>query len=549
MKKSKIDKLRIHKQHLFIKAVAWLTILTFLITLLFLGFPIVSNASDLSWNIEDRYWTKGLFDQETMRTYISDNFPTVLQNSTFNTIYQVFPVGPIDANDSVVKSIFSSPLDMEGNSTADPTDKGLIVFTIPSDSSHCYVGYGSSFFRVGVGMKSGVKHYYLGFTSTNIYQYGEDGLDWVDYRTLPTFNSAAIEISQIEWCSCPLYLDYPFSNNDINYLYHDNLTGYDASGNGGGYDLPGIDNTYPDGSGGDITNNMYMRSADWKFNIPEYWGNTTNFVQSNPTSNWGKGTVSFSGLINDFQKDNASDFMLKFDFYLNIKGTYDGNTQFGHSYAWRGVVVPLSTFLNNNNYYQSTVENIFTNAVDGTGHNIYSVIDGLRSGQVLQINNFVWTLSCSAHLVSGNYTSGALQESYDFINMSSKDIANNITENNNPYYPPDSNVPDGGNDTSSSNGNGIIVTNNDNDSIIIESNDKQVVDTLYDKLVPPDTETNGGLTERFLALTNANQWFVVMSSALPILGTEFWTTVQTILVTMLGIIGVSFLLWIVVHIL
>lgn len=135
---SKIQKLRIHKQHLFIRAIAWLTILTFLITLLFMGFPIVSNASSLSWNIEDRYWTKALFDKSTMAAYLTSI------NKYDANLLNAFSDDPFQYYDQI-KDIFSLPLDDQYGSPS--TSTGVAIFI--SSDNNIYVMYNFTSTAIG----------------------------------------------------------------------------------------------------------------------------------------------------------------------------------------------------------------------------------------------------------------------------------------------------------------------------------------------------------------------------------------------------------------
>lgn len=563
MNKSKIQKLRIHKQHLFLRAVAWLTILTFLITLLFMGFPIISNASQLSWKIDDRYWTKSLFDSESMRSYVSSLNISLSDN--YSNVYEHFP-DSIDQYYDVVKDIFGMSLYMEGSSSASPSSTGLAIFTVPN-SSNIYVMYNINKVTVSANLNNGVKRYLISYGSTDVYVLGSNGLEWVNYQTLPNVNMAGIALDDLIWASCTVTFDYPNQNTNINYLLANNQTGYDSTGNGGGFDVPDPspdDVVYPDGSGGTVDNNMYLKTADWKFNIPKYWGNVTSvYPQSQYTSNWGQGNIYFYCLTNDFQKANSSDFYLDFTFHVWISGHHFSDTDssindnFYGSFNYDYVDIQLSNVTDGDNQISFSVNDIFSNAVSSSGQSVNDFITSNDIKNYRAIDKWNWYVSCTAVLKSqsANNDSGSIVEQYNFISQVSKETGNTITDNSNPFYPDDMNpddYPDSDSSSITTKDGYIVLTNNDNDNnnqvVNFNGNDKAVVDTLYDKLVP-DTQTNGGLTQRFLNLTNSNQWFEVMETALPILGNEFWGTVQTIFVTMLGIIGISFLLWILVHIL
>ena len=322
----------------------------------------------------------------------------------------------------------------------------------------------------------------------------------------------------------------------------------------------GGDNTYPDGSGGDDTNNMYMRTADWQFNIPKYWGSVNStLVKPEYTANWGKGNITFYGLINDYQVDNADHFNLVFNFYVLFQGhrfsdtQQDINQNFSKSFALRSVSVPLSDFINNNNSYTFSVSDIFNRALSNDNVNVNDYIQPFKSAN--SIDKWKWTISCDGQLQAGNYVSGNIQETYNFISQVSKEDSNTITENHNPYQPDPDNPDiddDDGEDDDDYHGKGIHLhnVNNDNDTLTINNNSGasgQVVDDLVDKLVPAN-DGSGGLTDNFVELSNSNQWFSVMASALPWLGTDFWNAVHICYIAMLGILGVGLCIWILVHI-
>ena len=232
---------------------------------------------------------------------------------------------------------------------------------------------------------------------------------------------------------------------------------------------------YPDGSGGDDSNNMYMETADWKFNIPKYWGDLT-VLNADPTyiNNWGKGHIYFDGQINDYQIENASHFNLSFSFYIKFNGEYalggiEDNgpvfRKFAKSCKITEHLVPLSAFIENNNRIGFDVIDIFDNAIDSDG---YSFTTFMRDMSIYsKYRNIDWTISCSAKLVSGNYVSGNIQETYNFMTQISKEDSNTITDNTNPYYPPDENgdpdIPTNDNNSNtdySKNGINIHINNN-----------------------------------------------------------------------------------------
>lgn len=262
--------------------------------------------------------------------------------------------------------------------------------------------------------------------------------------------------------------------------------------------------TYPDGSGGDVTNNMYMETADWKFNIPKYWHDTSDtYANSRYIANWGKGTISFSGLLNDYQIDHASDFYLQFSFYIKMNSKYsvpgiDDNgpvfRSFAGSYALRDVEKNLTNFIEHDNNFTWSVQDIFDTATNLDG---FSFTSFMRDNSVYsQYKDFDWTISCTAKLVSGNYVSGSIQETYNFITQISKEDSNTITDNTNPYYPPDDNgdptIPDKPN-TSTTSDNGINITINNNPTFTNNNNNNNNFNPVNNVIPDGDggTDENG----------------------------------------------------------
>lgn len=325
----------------------------------------------------------------------------------------------------------------------------------------------------------------------------------------------------------------------------------------------GSGKVYPDGSAGDKSNNLYMRTADWIFNIPRY--KTHLHSESN---NWGQGDVRFQGLLNDYQKSNANEFALKFEFYIQFdtrmnSTVHNTNQDYNRIYS-TDYTVPLQTFIDGNNSYSWSVDSIFHDSgISELFTDLYTKYD-----DQWQMTKTSWNMECKATLVSvGEHSqgelssSGSIVENYNFLTQISNETENNITKNKNPVKDDDGNIQyDPSHDDENSDDDStittkdgqIILTNNDNDSnhqvVNIDNGHDEIINTLYDKLVPPDSNSNGGLTQRFLDLTQTNRWFDVMATAMPYIPIEFWSTMIHLLVVCTGILGIAFLIWIVCHI-
>lgn len=559
MNKTKIQKLRLRKQKFLIKSVAWLTILTFLITLLFMGFPIVSDAAALSWNIEDRYWTKALFDKSAMSEYLTSI------NKYDANLLNAFSDDPFVYYDQI-KDIFSLPLDDQYGSPS--TSTGVAIFI--SSDNNIYVMY--NFTSTAIGWESRVG--YCVFNNVPLFnKYDPDNhtLTGINSSELPKGNGNIICKTLLWMSNKPLNLFYPNQSVNINYLMINNLTGYDSSGAGGGFDVPdpNVPDTYPDGSGGTVDNNMYLKTADWKFNIPKYWGNVTSvYPQSQYTSNWGQGNIYFYCLTNDFQKANASDFYLDFTFHIWISGHHFSDTDssvndnFYGSFNYDYVDIQLSNVTDGDNQVSFTVSDIFSHAVNSSGQSVNDFITSNDIKNYRAIDKWNWYISCTAVLKSqsANNDSGSIVEQYNFISQVSKETGNTITDNSNPYYPDDMNPDDFPfNDTNStdysSNGSNIVINNNpnftnnnNNDSNIsnVVNGDGNPFNLLIDKLFGDGTVQNGsigGTTQsQLLGMTGASRWLAVANDAMSWIPASVWAELSLFLTICLGVLVVGFIL-------
>lgn len=321
---------------------------------------------------------------------------------------------------------------------------------------------------------------------------------------------------------------------------------------------------YEDGSGGDADNNLYVRSADWKFNIPKYCNSHGNIQLDAPvTRNWGEGTAIFSALLNDWQKANPDKLNIDYHFhvYLYLRYENDVNDDIG---VWAynfsaNIEQGFSDFISDGCSKTFKVSDIFQYCRTDKNNTVTDILDTLKQHSTYDILDTVWYLDCTAKISNsqnGNNTSGPIKERYYFTNQISKELENTITENKNPYVDDDGKPhveePDDDSNSTTSDDGKIILTNNDNDNnnqtVTIDNGHDEIINTLYDKLVPADTDSNGGLTDRFLNLTQSNRWFDLMATAMPYIPMEFWNTMYHLLVVCLGITGIAFLIWIVCHI-
>lgn len=530
----KIDWFRWHQRKMWIRINCAILSAILLIVLL-LMFPIVSDADNPK--ISDYFFIKEILNLSDAISHNGESGYYTVNSNLFNepTFLSDSSSDYYDELESLWDCDFPSGFGSNYNMTVYVSTNNEVKVILDGASIH--LNFDSNYNYLTPPVVYGGSP--CTFTLSNGSLINQTWLEGGSYKNINDCNF-------ILYSTAPIVI-YPSIN--LNYLLIENKVGHGQ----GGFDIePPAPTVYPDGSGGTDSNNLYMRTADWKFNIPQYWPSVNStLVQPAYVNRWGEGSISFYGLLNDYQKANASNFNLKFNFQIVCNGHYFSDTQssvngtFVGSFHYDNFIVPLSTFISNNNYATFSVSNLFSNATNGLNQTFASYLDNIKGHN--SIDNWQWYIICDACLVSNGSESGHCKEKYDFISQVSKETDYSITDNSDPFYPDDydpTNQPD----DSKEDENAKIINNN-NDIININNNDKAVIDKLYDKLVPPDTVGEGGLTERFVNLTNANKWFEIMESQLTIFPAEFWTTIYTIFLASLGILGGAFLLWILAHIL
>lgn len=258
--------------------------------------------------------------------------------------------------------------------------------------------------------------------------------------------------------------------------------------------------TFPDGSGGTDDNNLYMRTADWKFNIPKYWPSVTSTaVQSAYTSKWGEGSITFSGLLNDYQKANSENFDLNFKFHIYCYGHHFSTVhpevggRFLASFDYTDQV-SLDSFIANNYNASFSVQDLFdfarnTNPLNDEYSSFTSFLNSIKNYE--SIDGWNWYITCDAWLSAGDKKSGNLTEKYNFISQVSKETSNTITDNTNPYIPEDPDDPnynpdnnnnnsDSDDDQYSKNGINITITNNNDPTFTNNNNFNPINNVIPD---------------------------------------------------------------------
>lgn len=556
MKKTKIQKLRLHKQKFLIKSVAWLTILTFLITLLFMGFPIISYAA--SNKLSDYFYIKDFFTIDGCSSYYPLYDLSNLDKYASNDSYDYYDSIKYIFNNSSLDYTFNNSSKFAIFTSKEYSDKLVILscnnltFSI-NRSAGTYpilVGGTSSYYLFDINNNSLSSKYVL-----------SNSTSYADLNVLDKFLCGNTQITYYNQNGQKVA-------DNINYLIDDNLIGYGS----GGFQVPEPETepiTYPDGSGGTVDNNMYLKTADWKFNIPKYWGNVTSvYPQSQYTSNWGQGNIYFYCLTNDFQKANASDFYLDFTFHIWISGHHFSDTDssvndnFYGSFNYDYVDIQLSNVTDGDNQVSFTISDIFSHAINVSGQSVNDFIISNDIKNYRAIDKWNWYISCTAVLrsQSANNDSGSIVEQYNFISQVSKETGNSITDNSNPFYPDDMNPDDYPfNDTNStdysSNGSNIVINNNpnftnnnNNDSNIsnVVNGDGNPFNLLIDKLFGDGTVQNGsigGTTQnQLLGMTGASRWLAVANDAMAWIPASVWAELSLFLTICLGVLVVGFIL-------
>ena len=549
MQKTLIQKRRWYNRKSLIRINCWIMVLLFVVILLFMGFPIVSNASDNdSKKLSDFYFCDSFLNSVDAAKY--DGYSVDVSNYPFDSPFL----------ESVDSSLYSKFFDFT------PSDLGITDF-FPENYN--------LYFFYNIDDDSN----YIVLVPDNLLHDEYDSFGRFSW----TYNAAFIgykvnsdfTLTRVDFPQTPdgFKLVYGSSNVPnggnfgffyLNYLYLQNKMGKGE----GGYSGSDIDNTFPDGSGGNDSNNLYMRTADWQFNIPKYWPSVTSATtQSAYTSQWGSGSIIFYGLLNDYQNEYANNFNLDFNFHIWCSGHYFNdvnssvNGNFYGSFNYNNVTVPLRTFINQKNNYSFNVSDIFSNAVNSSGQTFSNFIDTVKVHQ--SIDKWNWYISCDASLSSSSSRSGHIVEKYDFISQSSIEDSNNITNNSNPYIPPedsgaspDSNInkPDNGTSYSSNGGNIVInnnptITNSNNNnsniSNVVEGNGNPfnlLIDSLFGDGTVQEGSIGGNVQEKLITMTGANRWLAVINDSMSWIPSSVWAEIMVFVGVTLGILVVAFIL-------
>lgn len=426
------------------------------------------------------------------------------------------------------------------------TSSGPVFYDINSYSTKSYSKTNVTYPYIGVSFGRIIDIYY-----SNSIVYGSKGIGNVSSQNVAEYFSAWVNDFDNYQESYPQYgfIDTNYNLYDIGYV--NPFNGETIGGGGSG-------SVYPDGSGGTVSNNLYLKNCNFNFNGFESFKDETGIALYNFVEPF-DGNINFIATLNDWQRNNSDqlELVFKFDIYMKL-ATYvnapTDDTLWDYGY-FKGddIVVPLSDFVSSNSYnfnpYNTLKDNIYS--VNNLDITYYDAWQNLKSKYGFNIDNSTWYLDCSVYLrsVVSGATSGSLSERYNYI-LGTKSInSNTIHNNDNPFVNPDTGVPDdsGNTDTSqniSSGGNTLI--NNDNDSIIINGNG-EVAEDIVNNLIPSDGV--GGLSDQLQEHLDSNGWLSVLKSTFPMFGVEFWDMVGTYFLIALGVCVTGFVLRIILDLL
>lgn len=342
-------------------------------------------------------------------------------------------------------------------------------------------------------------------------------------------------------------------------------------------------------------NNMYLKSADFKFNIHKY-GDIDNtdstadnydFAKSNMVykNYWGNksGLIDFECVPTDYQIEHSDEFYLYFQF--NLIQRFDALSPAFNSepnpilypFKSHSINTTTTTSFYNKIYFDDLIEssNRVTWRIDElfddltiTACNVpyltgISNNDSFSSAvaQERELSGVIWkndnnlgyVIQCYAFLGCDTDTltdAGSYSETYGFCTQVSKNTDDSITTNPNPYVPSDDTDSDGNPDSSQTvvnDGNVSLINNNyDNDNnnqtVNITSDDAELVDTLTDKFIPSNMDNTGGLTTQFTELANTNGYITFFKNTFSFVPVAVWNTLLVLLGTTCSIIAVAFVI-------
>lgn len=329
-----------------------------------------------------------------------------------------------------------------------------------------------------------------------------------------------------------------------------------------------------DGSGGTDNNNLYLRSANWVFNVPKYWNEGSTLVKPQYTSQWGSGNISYTATLNDYQKLNANKFDLVFSFQIIFSAEQFSDTNnttkfYNRVYGYSEETVSLSTFIQNSNINTWSVSDIFDSAILGNPNSnnetFTAFLNTLKSANSLRFGQ--WYIRCNSKLVSkSGGQSGSLDEAYNFLNGNTKKFTDDITNNKDPYIPDDSKPnpldPNTPTDSSSSDGTHcrVTVTNNNNptfnNNVTVTTGDNNIsnvvndsgnpltrlIDALFGNGTVQEGSIGGSTTDQLIENTGASNWLTFMEHSFSWIPAGVVAEFGMFIMITLGILVVAFIL-------
>lgn len=207
------------------------------------------------------------------------------------------------------------------------------------------------------------------------------------------------------------------------------------------------------GNGGESSNNnLYLVNSDFSFSNTKFVAPYSSVI--NTGGIYPNGSITFSGIPNEYQVEHKSDFTITFGFQFRYNVTYQnqGSSDFGPfkttstllntkkkycttlHYSNNGIEsidVPLTQFISNGNSVSWTMEEILSHMTNDFD---YSTLLS-QSKELTSVEYNAFDIVCNAYISSGVDSSGEYSEWYNPMSNKGYTTSENMKINKNPYTP------------------------------------------------------------------------------------------------------------------